>query len=476
MPAYRGLYAAALPPLVAAFFASSPYLQTGPVAITAILTFGALSALAPPGSDRYVSLGLLLALVVGATRLALGLFRGGALAYLMSHAVVVGFTSAAALLIVLSQLPAALGASTSGEDILRDALSTLAEPSSWNGAAVLLSLLVLAFLLAAPLVHPLFPAVLAAVVLSIAYGAAVDYGGETVGAIPAELPPLGLAFPWESLPSLLLPGVVIALVGFAEPAAIARTFAALDRQPWDPNRELVGQGVANVTAAVAGGFPVGGSFSRSALNRRAGARTRWSGAVAGAAALAFLPFAGSLSSLPTAALGAVVIAAVGGLIRARAFVELWRHAKPQVVVGAMTFLATLAFSPHVERGVLVGIATAIGIHLWRELSLDVHSWTVGETLHVKPMGVLWFGNVTRLEVAFVDRLAEHPEARSLAVHMIGLGRVDLTGALALRGVLEDAEAAGLEVRLEEVPPRARGLVLRVLGREAATSTSEEQAP
>ena len=463
MPAYRGLYAAVLPPIVAALFASSPYLQTGPVAITSILAFGALSALAPPGSDEYVELGLLLALVVGVARLVLGLLRGGVLAYLMSYPVLVGFTSAAAVLIVSSQLPTALGVEPPVGGILHSGAWALAHPGAWELSAILLAAGVLALVLLGGRLGPRFPAVLLAIVGATLLAAAADYGGSTVGPIPASFPPLTLSFPWDSLGSLLLPGLVIAVVGFAEPASIARTFAALERKHWDSSREFVSQGAANVAAAVTGGFPVGGSFSRSALNRRAGARTRWSGAVTGFVVLAFLPFAGALSSLPRAALAGIVIAAVLGLIRIGSLLELWGHAKPQVGVGWITFAATLAFAPHVERGVIVGVATATAVHLWRELLFDFDSWTEGETLHVRLRGVLWFGTVGRLEERFVRVLAAHPEARSLAVHMGGLGRIDLTGALALRGLLEDAEQAGLAVEVQEVPPRAQGLMTRVLG-------------
>jgi sulfate permease, SulP family len=90
--------------------------------------------------------------------------------------------------------------------------------------------------------------------------------------VPAGLPPVSLDLPWGEVASLLVPGTVIALVGFAEPASVARTLAAQDRRPWDPDREFVGQGAANVAAGVTGGFPVGGSFSRSALTRQAGGR------------------------------------------------------------------------------------------------------------------------------------------------------------------------------------------------------------
>jgi SulP family sulfate permease len=117
-PAYRGLYAAAIPPLVAAPFASSPYLQPGPTAVSALLTYGALATLAPLGSTRYVELGLLLALLVGVIRIAVGLLRTGVLAYLISEPLMVGFVPAAAIPIVASQLPLALGVHARGTNEL----------------------------------------------------------------------------------------------------------------------------------------------------------------------------------------------------------------------------------------------------------------------------------------------------------------------------------------------------------------------
>ena len=455
MPPYRGLYAAALPPLAAAFFASSPYLQTGPVALTALLTFGALTALAPAGSSEYVALGILLALVVGVARLAVGLLRAGVIAYLMSQPMLMGFIPAAAILILASQLPAALGAKAPGDGVLPDAGWTLVHPGAWETASVVLALGALALVLAGPRLHRLFPAVLVAAGAGIAYSLAAGYTGPEVGSIPSGFPPVSFRFPWSDLHRLLLPGVVIALVGFAEPSSIARTFAAQERRSWSSNREFVSQGVANVVSSVSGGFPVGGSFSRSTLNRLSGARTRWSGAVTGLAVLAFLPFASSLSSLPRAVLGAIVIGAVLGLIRVMPLFRLWRYSKPQFAVAWVTFGLTLGLAPHVERAVLAGIGLAIAVHLARELSLDVEKRFDGDTLHLEPTGVLWFGSARLLEDALLGLLPEHPELRRLVIHLGGVGRVDLSGALALRTLVQDARAAGLEVGLEDVPPRAR---------------------
>ncbi|HET8949307.1 MAG TPA: SulP family inorganic anion transporter, partial [Solirubrobacteraceae bacterium] len=166
MPAYRGLYAAAVPPLAAAVFASSPNLQTGPTALTALLSFGALSALATPASPEYVELGLLLALIVGAVRVAIGVLRAGVIAYLMSSAVLLGFVPAATALIVASQIPAALGAQ--GDDrIIAGAVSAFAHPGEWSGAALALSAAAAGAMRLGARVGPLFPVVLVAVGLGM---------------------------------------------------------------------------------------------------------------------------------------------------------------------------------------------------------------------------------------------------------------------------------------------------------------------
>ncbi len=465
MPAYRGLYAAALPPIAAAFFASSPYLQTGPVALTSLLTFGALSGLAPIGSDEYVALGILLALVVGATRLAVGLLRAGVVAYLVSQPMLLGFMPAAAILIIASQLPKALGASPPEEGILAGAAWALEHPGSWETTSVVLSVVVVALVLGGRLVHRLFPSVLLAVVIGIAYSQAAEYAGPTVGSVPQGLPPFSVDMPWRELPSLLVAGIVIAFVGFVEPSSIARTYAAQDRSSWNPNREFVSQGAANVAAAVSGGFPVGGSFSRSAVNRSAGARTRTSGAVTGVAVLAFLPFASALSSLPLAVLSAIVIGAVVPLVRPLPMLRLARLSRPQFLVAGATFALTLLLAPRVDRAVLIGVGLAVAVHLWRELSLEVQSWTDRDALHLRPSGVLWFGTTPRLEDVLLALVAEHREAKRLVVHLDRLGRIDMTGALAFRALLQEGRRAGLAVEIVDVRPRWKGLVENVIAKE-----------
>lgn len=463
VPPHIGLYAAAAAPLATAFFASSPYLQTGPTALTALLVLGALVPLASPATPEYVALAVLLALMVGVMRVGVGLLRAGDVAYLMSRPVLMGFTSGAAVLIVGSQLPGALGMSqVPGDRVLSRAWWALGHVSSWEAASVILTVVTVALIRGGRRVHSLFPGVLVATVGGLVWSRAAGYDGVTLGAVPTGLPTPSLDLPWTALPALLIPAAVIALVGFAEPASIARTYAAEDRQPWSPSREFFSQGMANLASGLAGAFPVGGSFARSGINRMAGATSRWSGAVTGLAVLAFLPFASVLAPLPRAVLSAIVIAAVASLVKVHELVRMWRHSRLQALVGFSTFGATIALSPRIDLAVLVGVILALGVHAWREMYPQLRSWTEGDTLHLQPEGVLWFGSAPEVEQAAFTLLARAGEVRRVEVHLGRLGRIDYTGALGLRDFREDARGAGVEVVFVDIPDHARRIMARVV--------------
>jgi len=471
MPAYIGLYAAALPPIVASFWASSPYLQPGPAAIPAILTFGALSAMAPPGSPEYVALAALLALIVGVVRIAIGSFRLGRIAWLMSEPVLRGFTTGAALLIALSQLPLLVGVNTAGMMPMRAALQVV-RLSDWQAETAAIAFLTFAVIVLARRIHPLVPWALFVTAAGTVYSASTGYAGSVVGDVPSGFLPLTFSFPWASLPHLLLPGLVIALVGFAEVASIARIFAVYDRQHWEPDRDFVSQGAANVAAAVVGGFPVGGSFSRSTLGRMLGATTRRSGLMTGLAVLLFLPFASVLSPLPNAVLGAVVITAVAGLIRFRPILDMWPLSRPQFMVAGGTFVLTLLLSPRVDQAVILGILTAVGVHLWREFDLKVVHWSEGDTLFVRPEGVLWFGSAEMLKQDVLDLVAEFDGVRRLVIDLERVGRVDLTASLALEHLVEQTREAGLQTDVIAVHPVTARALRRVLEQEIEVTGRE----
>jgi SulP family sulfate permease len=311
--------------------------------------------------------------------------------------------------------------------------------------------------------HPLFPGVLVAMGFGIGISYLTGYAGAVVGLIPTGLPHPQLTLPWAAFPSLLLSGGIIALVGFSEAVAIARTYATQERMKWDANQEFLSQGVANIAAGLFGGLPVGSSFSRSAINHLAGATSRWSGAITGLVVLAFLPFTGVLAGLPKAVLGAIVITAVSNVIRPRQLLGLWRYSHSQAMIAWLTFVLTMGLAPRIDLAVLIGIGLAVAQHLRREQQLVFESWSAEDTrvLHLKPLGVLWFGSASSLEEKFTALLAENPDVREVRLHLGGLGRIDLSAAMMLKQLIDDAKQAEIDVELLEVPPMAKSWVERV---------------
>ncbi len=439
MPAVHGLFASAFPLLVFAVVASSPYLQTGPVALTSLLTAGALAGAGlEEKTSAWVAAAALLALIVGVTRLLLGIFRLGAVVYLMAEPVMIGFTSGAGIVILSSQLPKALGVSLPTDvadwsNPIARALWAVTHPGEWLVEALLISVFTLVLMLKGRSWHRLFPGVLIAVIVSLLFSRLTSYDGPVIADIPGGLPAWSFDLPFESLGTLLVGGVVIALVGFAEPASIARTFANEEQQVWSSSREFFASGLANSVASVTGAFPVGGSFSRSSVNRFAGAQTRWSGAITGTVVLAFLPFAGLLDRLPDAVLGAIVVGAVLSLIKPRRLWKLWTRSSWQAGLAWVTFVATLVTPPNVQFAVLLGVGLTAALHLWRRFRLEVEDSPAGE-LRLRPRGLLW--------VATNSKLKE--ELRSVIGADEGSGQVtiNLDRSTAIDAAIADSIAAG----------------------------------
>lgn len=257
-PPVNGLYTAVAATLAGGLVGSSPYLQTGSTALTSLLTFGALAPLTQTGTTNFAAHAALLALVAGAVRLLLGLLRWGVLAYLMSQPVVTAFTVAAAILIVTSQIPARVDAATGSGNPFLAACQALAHPGNWNVIGLAVGLGTITIIVLGPRFGPRFPGALLCTLLGLGLSWAGLIAVTSIGDIPSGLPPLSVGLPWGTLGSLVLPGIVIALVGFAEPASIACRYASEDRMSWNPNKEFIGQGLANLASGMLSGYPAGG--------------------------------------------------------------------------------------------------------------------------------------------------------------------------------------------------------------------------
>lgn len=323
------------------------------------MTYGALQGIEDPFTAGFIELAALLALLVGAIRLILGILKLGKLANLLTDAVITGFTTGAAILIIFSQLPKSLGMEETTGGVLAAGWDSITNPDAWQLSAIIFSIATIIVIFGGRFLHRLFPGVLIAVVCGILISRAIDYSGPVVGELSGGFISLKFSFEWSFLASLLLPAIIIAIVGFAEPAAIARTFAKEDNSIWNPDKEFVSQGVANIAAAISNSFPVGGSFGRSSLNKIAGAESPWAGAITGAFVLAVLPLVSLLEELPSAILGATVIGAVVKLIKPLEFYKLIMDETQKGLIAAGTLIATLLTAPRIDRGILIGLVLSL---------------------------------------------------------------------------------------------------------------------
>ncbi|TCO81487.1 SulP family sulfate permease [Plasticicumulans lactativorans] len=372
MPAPTGLYAALLPGIVGVLWGSSPLLAAGPVALTSLLTFGALQPFAVPGTVEWVGVAVWLALYAGLIQFGLGALRLGAIANLVSGPTITGFINAAALIIVASQLPALLGL-PSGLDTSWPArtLTVLAERPLATAGSAAFGLGAVLLLFALRRYRPRQPGVLYVCVLGIVvshYGGFAELGGSVVGPVGGGLPEFALppALDFEQHRALLPAALIVALVSFTEAMSSARTLARKRGERWDEDQELIGQGLAKIASGLSGAFPVSGSFSRSALNLYAGARSGWSALFASLCVLLCLLWGMDyLQPLPQAVLAAVIIVPVLGLVDVAAMRRLWRISPDDGLVAAIAFAATLFSVPHLHWGVFAGFMASMIASLYR---------------------------------------------------------------------------------------------------------------
>ena len=379
-PVY-GLYASFIPVAIAAFFGSSRYLATGPVAMVSLLTAVAVTSLSLGDNSLYVPIAIMLALSVGIFQLTLSLVKAGKLIdVVLKEHVILGFTSAAALIIAGSQLSKVFGLSkVTLSDLL--AISDFLDSTPINLYAVFMSFVALAilYIFKNKLTRYQFLgniAVLTAVVVTILLSKNYEYNGPIVGSIPDGLPSFSFQG-FDLNPNLIfmfaIHTVIISFVGFMEAIAIARQLEQKEAvknakgvelykypSPVNSNQELFGQGLGNIASSISGAYPVSGSFSRSAVNESVGSYSPISSITTTLIVMLTLLYATPLLfDLPKATLGIIVIFAVVPLIKVKKMRELLAGDKNKGMVCWATFLSTLIF-PILSIEIFSGINT----HIW----------------------------------------------------------------------------------------------------------------
>ncbi|HUT92441.1 MAG TPA: sulfate permease [Thermoguttaceae bacterium] len=483
LPPVVGLYACVAPLMVYALFGSSRQLAVGPVAIISLLVAAKCSALAKPGSQEYLTLVLLLALLVGLAQLALGLLRAGFLLNFLSRAVIAGFTSAAALIICFSQLKHLLGIPLAQGDsvftLAAEAAVRIGQTSPITLAVGGASIAVLALFRKR---WPRFPSAMTVVILAtlLVWLLRLDtHGVAVVGAVPGGLP--GFSPPkldWHAASSLAPTAITIALVGFLESIAIAQSIAAREKYRVDPNQELRALGLANVAAGLFSGYPVTGGFSRTAVSYSAGAKTLLASLVTAAAVVLTLLFLTPLFHyLPKAVLAAVVIVAVVGLIEVKEGLRLYKVKRADGVTFLVTFLATLILD--VEPGVLTGVALSLALFVWRssrphmaelgyvaeegvfrDLARYPNARTYPNVLILRVDASLYFANARFVEDRLRQRLAERQDVAWVLLDMSAANDIDATAVSTLEELIDDYQPRGIGFAFAGMKARVRDLVAR----------------
>ena len=630
MPAYYGLYAAFLPVIVGALWGSSHQLATGPVAMVSLLTGSVLAPLAAVGSEHYVLLAIALAFLVGCIQLGLGIFRMGLIINFLSHPVVSAFTTAAAIIISLSQLNKILGVPTGrSNSFLVDVWGVALQVADTHLPTFAFGVGTLVLMLLMRRYTPKLPGVLIAVAVATvlswatqferittgtidqvheaevrdlaegyletqrrtqqlaaerstknaelkradpkaaggsAIAAALTYqirlielqiedaerenrnrarylrnfsferysdagantafrsegsspaksdghrwrirsvdaqgvvfsgGGEVVGAIPAGLPAYAAPnLDLDTLASLLSTALVIALVGFMEAISMAKAIATKTRQRLDPNQELIGQGLANLAGSFTQCYPVSGSFSRTAVNFNAGARSGMASVVTALIVMLTLYFfTPLLYHLPQSVLAAVILLAVTTLVNFRAMLGFWRAQRHDGITAIVTFCATLVVAPHLDLGILIGASLAILLYLYRSMRprlavlgrhpdgtlRDAALYDLPLSEHLAALrfdGQLYFANVPYFEDCVLDVVARFPRARHILVIANGINQIDASGDETIRHLVSRLRDSGVTLAFCGIKTQVRAVLaatgtLAVIG-EANLFVHEEE--
>lgn len=594
LPVVYGLYAGFLPVIVASLWGSLRQLHTGPTAMLSLMSAAALIPYAAAGSETFIALSLMLALMVGILRLALGLFRLGVVVNFLSHPVIIGFTNAAALIIGLSQLNKLVNVPMPRSDwFLGDLWVVLQQLGSTHWPTLIFGLGAFALIFVLQKRMPRLPGVLIAIVVTTLASYAIGFertakagldaiqdpavraqvmqldqaaaelkrhnetaarlqselsraedagagldalldlkaditraqaaadalgdrmmtlriqlhqidlrrqtgpagetrfvvagaipeseplgsgqwrfggiaggevtftgGGEVVGAIPAGVP--GFQVPhidWALVLPLLPAALVMALLGFMEATSISKAISAKTGQRIDTNRELVGQGLANIVGSFFHAYVVSGSFSRSAVAAREGARTGLFAIVSALGVLAVMLFLTPLLyHLPQAVLAAVIMLAVFGLVRVAPLVHAWKVNRPDAVIGIVTFVATIAMAPALANGILLGVGLTVALYLFRNMrpraeilgrhpdgvlgGIDTHNLPAVSEHYVALRfdGSLNFVNVAYFEDVVLQALERFPQAKAVLVIGSGINDLDVSGEEKLRALVEQLRA------------------------------------
>lgn len=468
VPPMYGIYAAIVPVIIASLFGSSKHSIAGPTNAVAMLVFSALVGVQMASAPDEVKMPIvfLLALMVGVIQIGLGVAQLGALVNFVSHSIIIGFTAGAGILIAFNQIKNLIGVKIPASDSFIETMhATLANIGGTNPYALGVGILTIIIVLSLKRFLPKVPGPLTAIVL--ASGAVVVFGLEshgvkTVGSIPQSLPPFSLsslmgALSIDNIKTFISSAFAIAFLGVIEAIAIAKSIATESKQKIDSNQEFVAQGMGNVAASLFSGIPGTGSFTRSAVNFKSGAMTRFSGIFSAlfiaTIVLLLAPFA---KYIPQPALAAILMLVAYSMVNKDLFIFAYRATKSDRVVLLITLVSTLVFN--LEMAIYIGIVLSIILFLRKaampEMEELVPNVPGGKLVSVEKSGKepckalsiiqikgeMFFGSISTLDTT-IDRLLR-PEIKVVILRMRMVQFIDAAGAEIIEKLHEIQHAKG----------------------------------
>lgn len=456
LPPQMGLYAAIVASIVGVLWGSSTHLHTGPTNTTSLLVLSTLTAVAVAGTPRYIAAAGLLAIMVGVIRLGMGLARLGVLVNFVADSVIIGFTAGAGILIGVNQLRYLLRLNVPSIPGFLATVSYLWQRIAETHIASLgLGILVIFTVLLCRRFRPNWPGAFIGMVLATGAVILFDLEGQGVrvlGVLPHGLPPFvsPATFNFSLISPLAAGALAIALVGLVEAMSIARTIAVNSGEYLDNNQEFVGQGLSNIMAGLFSGYTCSGSFTRSAVNYEAGAKSPLAAVFSGLfVLLAMRLFAPLAAYLPRAALAGVIILTAFHLVDQKEISRIWHTSRGDSAIMVATFLATL-FLP-LEFAVLAGVLVSFGRYIAKTSVPPVHSVLPdADFTHFvyepnKPVcpqlgvltieGSLYFGACQHVKDEIRANLGEHPEQKFLLLRMHRVNLCDMSGLHTLEAIV-----------------------------------------
>jgi len=453
LPAQYGLYAAIVPPVIAALFGSSMHLVSGPTTAISIIVFSTLSPLADPGSADYIRLALTLTFMAGLFQLAFGLARLGTLINFVSHSVIVGFTAGAAFLIATSQLENALGIPIpGGSSFLTSWAFIIRSAGQTNGYELVVALATLVCAVIFKTLRPRWPGLLIALVAGSLLSLALDgaaHGVRLLGELPGHLPPLSSPdFTLDTLRMMAPGALAVSFLGLIEALSIARSITVRSNQHINGNQEFIGQGLSNMVGSFFSSYASSGSFTRSGVNFDAGARTPMASIFSALFLAVIVVLIAPLTAwLPLPAMGGVILFVAFKLIDFPHIKEILQSSRSETLVLLATFLGTLFFE--IEFAIYTGVLLSMAIYLTRTSHPHVDGMVpdpydparqlteISETELVEcPQlrilrinGSLFFGAANHVSEILEE--SDDSDPRHLLIIGYGINFIDVSGSLVL---------------------------------------------